>query len=113
MTSILLLTGITMLLGTFGGKLFSRMKIPQVVGYIMEDHLVNELVVAGDISKEVKYTLAPEQSVKEAMEIFRTKELGYLPVITDGDSRRLVGILEHRALKKFINQELLNRHNIE
>ena len=33
--NILLSLGITLFLGTFGGKMFQRLKIPQVVGYIV------------------------------------------------------------------------------
>ncbi|MBU1043044.1 MAG: cation:proton antiporter [Candidatus Omnitrophica bacterium] len=33
--NLLLLTGISIFLGTFGGKLFKKLKIPQVVGYIV------------------------------------------------------------------------------
>ncbi len=44
-TNILLLTGITIFLGTFGGRLFQRLKIPQVVGYIVIGVLMGKSVL--------------------------------------------------------------------
>lgn len=42
--NLLLLTGISIFLGTFGGKIFQKLKIPQVVGYIVVGVIMGQSV---------------------------------------------------------------------
>lgn len=67
------------------------------------------LVLAGDLVRTAEDVLKPEQPLGEAMEIFQSKNIDYLPVISDDEKRTLQGQLSYRRLRERITKELLLR----
>jgi Kef-type K+ transport system membrane component KefB/CBS domain-containing protein len=76
----------------------------------MEQELdLNNLVLAGDMAEPATRVLYAGQPLKEAIEIFRRKELDFMPVLKDAASRELVGVTHYRSIMKKIDKELLAR----
>ena len=76
----------------------------------MEQELdLNNLVLAGDMAEPATRVLYAGQPLKEAIEIFRRKELDFMPVLKDAASRELVGVTHYRSIMKKIDKELLSR----
>jgi Kef-type K+ transport system membrane component KefB len=70
---------------------------------------MDELILAGDIVRELDTVAYAEQDLKEAMKIFKAKNLGYIPVLASEKERRLVGQLEYRKLMDYITREVILR----
>ncbi|MFH1854544.1 MAG: cation:proton antiporter [Candidatus Omnitrophota bacterium] len=76
----------------------------------MEQELdLNNLILAKDIAEPAARVLYAAQPLKEAIEIFRRKELDFLPVLKDAGSQELVGVMHYRSVMKNIDKELLAR----
>ncbi len=80
----------------------------RVVFHEQEDALDN-LVVARDIAEPATTLLYADQPLKEAIDIFRRKELDFMPVLKDPSSRQLVGVMHYRSTMSNIEKELLSR----
>jgi len=70
---------------------------------------LNPIVLAKDIALPVGRVLYKDQPLKEAFEIFDAREIDYLPVVENRDSRKIAGILEYQPLVKEIDKKLLER----
>jgi len=67
------------------------------------------LVLAGDIVREMDLYAYADQELSEAMDIFRRKNINYLPVMEKEDSRKLVGQLEYGRIMDYIAKEVVLR----
>ncbi|MDD4294419.1 MAG: cation:proton antiporter [Candidatus Omnitrophica bacterium] len=76
---------------------------------ILRETQLSNVILAKDVAAPVRTFLYPGQPLREAFEIFDKKQLDYLPVVKDEDSRKIVGVLEYRALTKSVSRKTLER----
>ncbi|MFQ5453359.1 MAG: cation:proton antiporter [Candidatus Zixiibacteriota bacterium] len=74
----------------------------------MEQQL-NPIILAKDVAGPVGRVLYQSQSLEEAFEIFNRREVDYLPVVKNGKSKEVVGILEYHPLVEMVNRKTLER----
>ncbi len=67
------------------------------------------LVLAGDIVREVDDVAYADEPLRDAMNIFAKKHIGYIPILEKKGSRKLVGQLAYRKLMDYISKETLLR----
>jgi len=67
------------------------------------------LVLAGDLVREVDAIVYAKQDLKDAIDIFESKNIDYIPVLQKKGSRMLVGQLEYKKLMARIAKEVLLR----
>jgi predicted transcriptional regulator len=70
---------------------------------------MDQLILAGDIVREIDTVVYLGQDLKEAMAIFRTRKTDYIPVLENAETRKLVGQLEYKKLMDFITKEVIFR----
>lgn len=70
---------------------------------------MDNLILAGDIYREAEAVVYADQELSEAMEIFDRKKIGYIPVLEEKGSRKLVGQFQYRKIVHFISKEVLLR----
>jgi CBS domain-containing protein len=70
---------------------------------------LNRIVLARDIAVPVGRLVYQQQPLKEALDMFERREVDYLPVVRDENSKEVVGILEYRPLIESVNRKLLER----
>jgi len=67
------------------------------------------LILAGDIVREADIVAYADEELKDIIEIFKTKNIDYIPVLEKEGSSKLVGKLEYRRLMDYITKEVLLR----
>jgi len=67
------------------------------------------LVVAGDIVSETSDLVYAESDLKTAVDIFRGRNIDYLPVLDNETSRKLVGQLDNKKLMDRVSKEVIIR----
>jgi len=70
---------------------------------------LSDIILAEDIAVPARYVLYPGQPLKDAFEIFNQRNLDFIPVLEDKDSRRVVGLIEYNAIQEQVNLRLLER----
>lgn len=90
-----------------GGRYAGRIDFGDVRQALADADVLSGLVVAGDLVREDKIVVTPEESLDVVMRIFAGRSPDELAVTsTDG---RLVGVVARRHLLDAYNQELLKR----
>ena len=77
--------------------------------FLEQELELNSLVLARDMAEPAARVLYANQPLKEAIEIFRRKELDFLPVLKGHSSHELVGVMHYRSIMQKIDKELLSR----
>lgn len=90
------------------GKFLGVVSLGELRDTFYEDQM-DELIVAGDIVRETDIVVYADQELESAMNIFKTKNVDYLPVLRDDRSRQLVGQLEYRKIQDYITKQVLLR----
>jgi CIC family chloride channel protein len=70
---------------------------------------MSQLILAGDIVMDVDTIAYAGQDLKEVMEVFDRKKIGYIPVMSEKGSKKIVGELKYRQVRDYITKELLLR----
>ena len=70
---------------------------------------MDELILAGDIVRELDIFAYADQGLGEVIKIFKSKNIDYIPVLADRTQRRLVGQLDYRKLMDHITKEVIFR----
>ena len=70
---------------------------------------MDQLILARDIVREVDVVAYADQALKDAMDIFKAKNIEYIPVLDKEGSLKLVGQLRYRKLMAYISKEVLLR----
>lgn len=74
----------------------------EMVGIMSERDYARKIVLVGKSSRETRvdeimsghvYTIHPEQTVEEAMELMNSKRVRHLPVVEDGEKERVLGMI--------------------
>lgn len=74
----------------------------KMVGILSERDYARKVVLLGKTSRETTvseimshkvYTIHPDQTVEEAMEIMNSKGIRHLPVVEDGDDQKVLGMI--------------------
>jgi len=76
---------------------------------VFEEEQLNQIVLAEDVAEPADKVLYQEQPLKEAFDIFSKREIDYLPVIKDKESKKVVGIVEYRPLVEEVHRKLFDR----
>lgn len=77
-----------------------------------EQAAVREILVAYDLMENCSESITPGTPLQEAFNIMRKAQLGFLPVVEDERSSKLVGFLDHHVLDEKISREMLRRQQI-
>ena len=75
------------------------------------DKGLGSLVIAEDITTEIP-CVTPEESLTSVNEKLWFRDLGHLPVVESGESRRFLGIVTRRDLLGAIDREVLQRNRL-
>jgi CBS domain-containing protein len=73
---------------------------------------MSDWLVAYDLMEPVPDVVSEDTPLAEAVERMRAQELDFLPVVAGTDSGRLVGMLELRAVRRRLSQEILRRKRL-
>jgi len=76
---------------------------------VFRETQLDSFILAKDVAAHVGKVLYPDQPLKEAYDIFSTREIEYLPVVKNPQSREVVGILEYRPLMAMVTRKTLER----
>lgn len=83
----------------------------RMVGILSERDYARKVVLLGKTSRETKvreimstniYTIHPDQTVEEAMELMDQKRIRHLPVVEDGENARIIGMISLRDVVRSI-----------
>lgn len=69
-------------------------------------------LLACDVAEPVRDKTTPNKPLEEAIEWMRRYNLENIPVVTDGDSDELVGVLDYRKARRKISAEVLHRRRM-
>ncbi len=92
------------------GELVGVISLGSLRDTFMEEQL-NQIILARDVAEPIENVLYQDQPLKEAISIFDKREVDYLPVVENNDSKKVVGIVEYQPLLKTINRKLFERQN--
>jgi Kef-type K+ transport system membrane component KefB/CBS domain-containing protein len=90
------------------GKFIGVTSLGEIRETFYEEQM-DQLIVAGDIVREMGDIVFEEQDLKTAIAMFQAKNMDYIPVLDSEESHRLVGQLEYRKLMDHIAKEVLLR----
>lgn len=90
------------------GDFLGLISLGEIRDTFYEDQM-DDLIVAGDIVREVDALAYADEELKDAMDIFDRKKIGYIPVLEKEGSKRLVGQLQYRKLRDRLAKEVLSR----
>lgn len=90
------------------GDFVGLISLGEIRDTFYEDQM-DQLIVAGDIVKEPNVVAYADESLSSAMDMFKKKNVGFLPILEKKDSKKLVGQLEYRKIKEYIAKEVLLR----
>lgn len=90
------------------GKFMGITTLGEIRDTFYEEQM-DQLILAGDIVREIDTIVYLGQDLKEAVDIFRAKKVNYIPVLDGKETKKLVGQLEYRRLMDFITKEVLLR----
>lgn len=68
---------------------------------------VDTLIIASDIAHADPPIVRPDDTLDIALDKFGLRDVGFIPVVEDGPSRRLVGILRRTDLTHYYNRQLV------
>ncbi|MFH1360638.1 MAG: cation:proton antiporter [Candidatus Omnitrophota bacterium] len=77
--------------------------------FLEQEAELNHLVLAGDIAVATTQYISASRPLKEAIEIFRRKDIDFLPVIEDEASMKLVGAMHYHQVMTEIHRQLFER----
>lgn len=91
-------------------KLLGTISIGDLRDVLLEQETeLNILILAKDIAVPPPLVITADRPLKEAIDIFRRKELDFLPVVKDEATREFVGLIHYREAMAKIQKELLSR----
>ena len=76
---------------------------------VFREAQLDEVILAGDVAVPVGTVLRKDQPLREAFDIFNRREIEYLPVIDNDETKAVVGIVEYRPLVEAVNRKLFER----
>jgi len=87
------------------GKLVGLITASQVIDYHRDDNSKKENLTVSDLMIKDPTTIAPMETIKSAMKLMRTKDIGCLPVVNNGE---LAGIITEQDVLR-ISSRLIER----
>lgn len=96
-----------------GSRLQGVVGLEDLKPILGEQAAVGEILVAYDLMKNCSESITPETPLQEALDIMRKARLGFLPVVKDERSGKLIGFLDRQVLDEKISREMLRRANIQ
>ena len=86
------------------GILKGLISFEEIRGVLFDEQLSN-LVIASDLANEVVPQLSSQDTLEHAMSQFDQCGLSCLPVVAPRDLRKLIGLLEQRAVLRVYHQK--------
>jgi len=68
-------------------------------------------LVVGDVMQPLRHRLESAMSLAEALKEMNNNQLEAMPVIENGENCKLIGVLDLRAVRRFVNKELVRRQS--
>lgn len=95
-------------------KLLGTISIGDLRDFLLEqDEDMLDLVLARDVAVPAAAVIAANRPLKDAITIFRRKDVDFLPVVRDETTLELVGIIHYKTVMTEINRELLIRRGTD
>jgi CIC family chloride channel protein len=88
------------------GGLLGVLSLPEIKD-VLFDPDADPTIRAGDLARLKPVTLALDDDLDRVLRLFDTVDDAYLPVVDDGESRKLVGVVPQRDAMMAYNQALL------
>lgn len=76
---------------------------------VFRESQLDSFILAKDLASSLGKILYQDQPLREAFDIFNKRELDYLPVVEDKNSKKVVGIIEYYHLVELVNRRLIER----
>jgi CBS domain-containing protein/K+/H+ antiporter YhaU regulatory subunit KhtT len=73
---------------------------------LLDQDVLGELVIAGDIAKKNCPIIKESDTLKTAWDVMNQSKSDYLPVSDDEDSFKIVGVISRKDLDEIYNQEI-------
>jgi Kef-type K+ transport system membrane component KefB len=77
--------------------------------YALNAPTLGSLVIASELMQPVSVTGRPGDSLKDALQLMRERDMDFLPV-TEGKNGKLAGILGRQRVQRLIADEVVRRH---
>ncbi|MBN1794031.1 MAG: cation:proton antiporter [Candidatus Omnitrophica bacterium] len=90
------------------GELTGLISLGSLRGVFRETQL-DDIVFAKDVAVPVGRVLYPDEPLKEAFDIFSKREIDYLAVVKNAQSKEIVGIIEYQPLVQMVSRKTLER----
>ncbi len=83
----------------------------KMVGIVSERDYARKVILLGKTSRGTKvgdimstqvFTIHPDQTVEEAMELMDTRRIRHLPVVQDGNGHQVIGMIAQRDVMRAI-----------
>ncbi len=91
------------------GHVSGMISIHDIKDYLYERESLQNLLIAGDILNPYFETLSPGDSCQTALEKFRKYSFDGLPVVEDGNSRKIIGIIWRKDIQDSYDREIERR----
>ncbi len=87
-------------------KFIGLITMDQVREILLDQDVLGELLIAGDIAKRNCPIIKESDTLKTAWDVMNQSKLDYLPVSDDEDTFKIVGIISRKDLDEIYNQEI-------
>jgi len=87
-------------------KFIGLITMDQVREILLDQDVLGELLIAGDIAMRNCPIIKESDTLKTAWDVMNQSKLDYLPVADDEDTFKIVGIISRKDLDEFYNQEI-------
>ncbi len=77
--------------------------------FLSQELGLNKLVLARDVYVPVTQFVEASRPLSEAMDIFKRREIDFLPVVEDRQTKKLVGAMDYRTVMAKIHKEYVQR----
>ena len=91
-------------------RLLGSISIGDLRDVLLEQGLeLTQLVLAKDIAVPNAKVVVASRPLKEAIDVLKIRDLDFLPVVRDEESRKLVGLIHYKLVMSEVQKELLAR----
>jgi Kef-type K+ transport system membrane component KefB len=77
------------------------------IRHILFEEDLSSFIMAADMASSNASMITPDATLKTAKEIFEFEEYDYVTVVEDKETKKLIGVVPKRKLRKFIKRKLL------
>ncbi len=91
------------------GHVSGMISIHDIKDYLYERESLQNLLIAGDISNPYFESISPDESCQIALDKLRKYSFDGLPVVTDTNSRKIIGVIWRKDIQDAYDREIERR----